>query len=333
MHKTMAQGALLTSALLLMTGTVAVAADQPAQNMNETSSVQTNDQVTVLEGRMSLGYLTDNATELTYLPWSGYKISELDWKTDPVLMLTLGGSIQPKHWLRFNGDLQFKLTDGENSMNDYDWMVPGMDWTDWSQHNDVDLTSGYVMDFNIEFPVLHLGEQTTSSTSFSLFAGFITEKWEWEASGGSYVYSENGFRDTIGIFDPAGKEITYNQKFNTPYLGVGFSSRLNNLDLHGRIIFSELVHAEDHDQHHQRGLIFASDCKHGEMLGGNLGFAYRFTPQWAVTADVQYLEYSEVRGVLDITDIRTGQSLHVDGDASGIKSSRTSVALGMRYQF
>lgn len=314
---------------IVLAGSAQTQAGEAVQSKATTTRVQVNQNVVIFEGRMSLGYLNGEATELVYDPISGHKNSELQWDTNEVLMLGIGGSIQPKSWLRFNGDLRFNVTGGDNSLNDYDWLVPGWDYTHWSGHDDTDLNTGYTLDLNVEFPFYAVN----ANTKFSGFVGYKRDNWEWEAKGGSYVYSVNGFRDTIGTFPAGDKIITYEQWFDTPYIGLGFSTRTSKMEFYGRVIGSMLVQAGDKDRHHLRNLLFEEDFENGDMLGIDLGLAYCFTSHWAMTAEFHYQNYFENKGTSEITDLTTGRHIYIDGDAAGIDHVQTTWSLGVRYLF
>jgi plasminogen activator len=322
-------GITATAFFLAVGSQSALAAGEPVKSASTTTQIQVNNHVTVISGRMSLGYLTGESNELVYDPGTGAKISELNWKIDNVLMLGLGGSIQPKRWLRLNADVRFKLGDGDNTMDDYDWLATGYPWTHWSHHDDTDLNTGYTWDLNVEFPFYLAREAMISA-----FIGYKRDNWEWTAKGGNFVYSYYDFRDTTGTFPAGEKGITYEQWFDTPYIGVGFdTSFANNLQLYGKFIYSTFVQAGDKDQHHMRNLVFEEEFDDGDMYGIDLALAWNFRPKWAAIASFNYQKYDEMKGTTDITDLVTGERYHISGDAAGADHNHTVWSLGVRYTF
>jgi len=53
-------------------------------------------------------------------------------------MLGVNGVLKVRSWLGFNFDGWFVATDGHGTMDDYDWQIPGYEWTDWSHHEGTD---------------------------------------------------------------------------------------------------------------------------------------------------------------------------------------------------
>ncbi len=282
----------------------------------------------VITGRLGAGYLTGQSYENVYDPDSGRKISQLNWDLSDIFMLGGGLSIQPVSWAKLNMDIWLKINDGDGDMVDYDWFVEGLDWTHRSYTTDVDLNTGYMYDINVEFPVFAL-----EGTEFSLFAGYKYDKWEWEATGGTYIYSTYYLRDTIGTLPDNETGITYEQWYHVPYLGIGFNAELTNVTLSGRFIASPFVQAGDKDQHHLRNLVFEEDFDNGSMIGVDLNGGYHFTSQLALMFNYHYQKYYEMKGETTITDQVTGEQYFISGDAASIEHYSHLFSLTMQYTF
>ncbi len=282
----------------------------------------------IFDGRLGLGYLTGESQEYVFDPASGRKVSELTWELTDIYMLNGGISIRPLSWVRINMDLWLKLTDGNGDMDDYDWFVEGLDWTHWSHTDDLELTTGFMLDMNVEFPFYSTGE-----TSFSGFVGYKYDTWEWEAKGGNYIYSVYSFRDTAGSFPPGESGITYEQWFHVPYVGIGFNSRLTNVSFHGRLIASPFVQAGDEDHHHMRNLLFEEDFDNGSMVALDIGGGYHFTEHLALLLSYHYQKYNEMKGDMTITDQVTGQKIHIGGDVAGVEHNSSLFSLTLSYTF
>ena len=278
-----------------------------AGEMNKTATKETtiniNQNVVVFSGRMSLGLLNSQAGEYVYLTNPEHKLSQLDYKVNNVFMLGLGGSVSPLSWLKINGDIWFKLNDGNGTMNDYDWMLDDYQYTDWSHHEDVDLTKGLMLDVNAEL-VFYKWE----GSRFFGSAGFKYDNWEWEVRGGDFIYSSYYLYDTVGSFPDGQLVLTYEQKFYTPYVGIGFSSDLNPtpLTFSGRVIYSPFVFADSTDQHHLRDLVSEDEYDSGEMFGVDLSAAYNFNKHFSLMLAYHYLKYRDLQDNAHRKDLTTG---------------------------
>lgn len=317
-------------ALLPVAGNVQAAgvAVQPAgmdKKVEKTATIQINQNIVVVSGRMSLGWIHGDSNELVYDPGTGRKISELNWEIDNVYMLGIGGSLSPLSWLNFNADIWFRVNDGDGEMNDYDWLLDSPEYTHWSNHPDTDLTTGLMFDINAEMTFYEV-----MGTKFFGIAGFKYDNWEWESFGGDYVYW-----GVSGSFPDGQNVITYEQKFYTPYVGIGFKSNLSEtpITFSGRIIGSTFVTAEDKDQHHLRNLVFEEDFDSGNMFAVDLSGAYNFTDQLSLLVSYHFQRYDEMKGETTITDLTTGAVTKVDGDAAGIDHSSGMLSLSAVYTF
>ena len=285
-------------------------------------------QPVVVTGRFGVGYLTGQSYENVYDPGSGRKVSQLNWDLSDIFMAGGGLSIQPLSWARLNMDIWLKLNNGTGDMVDYDWFVEGLDWTHRSYTTNVDLNTGYMYDINVEFPAFRL-----EGTVFSLFAGYKYDKWEWEATGGSFIYSVYSLRDTIGYLPDDETGITYEQWYHVPYIGIGFSAELTRVTLAGRFIASPFVQAGDKDQHHLRNLVFEEDFDNGSMIGIDLNGSYHFTDQLALMFNYHYQKYNEMKGETTITDLTTGEHYFIGGDAASVEHYSHLFSLTMQYTF
>ena len=302
----------------------AVTADKQAQ---QSGTITIDNHVVQISGHIGVGHLNGNATEIVYNT-NGTKLSELTWSMDDIYMLNIGGSITPTHWLKINADFWFKLNDGSGNMNDYDWLVSGFsDWTHWSHHEDVPLDKGTMFDINAEIPFYSHQE-----TTFTAIVGYKRENWGWKAYGGDYIYSTTTLRDTKGSFPDGQLGISYEQWWDVPYIGIGFTSHLNNWDLAGRLIGSTLVDSKDEDTHHLRNLLFEENFGSSSMFGVDFTATYNITPQLGITGALKYFAYDEATGSTTITNLQTGQKTFVGGDSAGADNHATIVSLLLNYQ-
>ncbi|PIE69197.1 MAG: hypothetical protein CSA21_03480 [Deltaproteobacteria bacterium] len=312
--------------ILFMAGEACLASTVASDGKETT--IHISDHVVEITGRLGIGLVTGESHELVYETSTARKVSELTWQLENVSMLNVGVTITPTQWLKLNADLWVKLNDGDGHMDDYDWRMPGWDWTDWSHSEDTSLTEGYIFDINGEVPFY-----THAQTAFNAIVGFKRDSWEWEARGGSFVYSSFFLHDTVGSFEPGSLGITYKQWYNVPYVGVGFDSRLTNVSFSGRLIASPFAYANDEDTHHMRHLFFEEDFDPTFMWSLNLGGRYHFNPQLALTAMFHYQHYDEAKGNMTITDLFSGERVTISGDAAGIDHTSHMFSLALQYTF
>lgn len=324
-----ARGGLVLALCGMALASPAVAVEATKSATKETT-ISINHHVVVVSGRMSLGRATGEAEETVFVPELGHQLSKLQWDIDDVYMLGLGGSVAPLSWLKLNADVWFKINDGDGTMDDYDYFLLDSAYTDWSHHENVDLTKGLIFDVNAEFTFYRW-----EKSNFFGILGFKHDNWKWEARGGDYVYSTYALYDTVGSFADDQLVISYEQKFYAPYLGIGFSSDLDvtPITFSGRFIYSPLVSAEDKDQHHLRNLVFEEDFDDGRLYAFDLNGAYRFTRNFALMASYHYQKYDRVRGGTTVTDLDTGEVTKYRGDVAGIDNDLGMFSLSAVFSF
>ncbi len=295
---------------------------------------QTNAEITISEdivivtGRVSAGFLNGQANELVYWPsGSSTKISQLIWSFNNVLMIGGGITIQPARWLKFNGDVFLNGSGGSNDLVDYDWRYTTTAWSDRSNHDDVELTSGIMFDINAEFIFFQ-----KEKSSLSAILGYKQDSWEWEARGGEFIYSIGGFRNSIGTFSDGLLGVTYEQTFQTPYVGLGFQFDLDPMVLDGRFCFSAFSSASDTDHHHLRNLVYEREFDPATMIYFNFGATYKFTKHFALAGRFQLTKYFTTRGDTTVTRETTGQKT-THNDIAGIDNDTSMFMLSLLFMF
>jgi len=314
-----------TAAFLLLHVVQGTAATVVTDTMTEVSS----DRAAMdFSARIGSGYLTGEAHEYVY--WQdqgGRTVSELIWDIDSVYMFNLGGSLRPLSWLNINLDLWFNMGDGGGHMEDYDWMVVGMDWTDRSEHDDTDVTNAFVFDINVEMTMF-----STGTVSFIGIAGYRHNTFEWEARGGSYLYSINAFRDSAGTFPQGVLNITYEQSFDVPYIGIGFKGDFDRLHVAAKVTGSFLVSGDAIDQHHARDLVTYDGFSSESMLAFNISLGYDVSESIVVTAAYTYEKYDTMTGdsVWHFNDV--GEIVALPG-GTGADLKTSMFSLNLSYKF
>ncbi|MEN8190693.1 MAG: omptin family outer membrane protease [Thermodesulfobacteriota bacterium] len=278
--------------------------------------------------RVQGGYLTGEANEFVYWPQKGgHTASQLIWQIDDIYMVGTGISVSPISWLTISGDIFVNVADGGGTMDDYDWLLPGYDWTDWSHHENVDVTQGFIWDFSTEMtPFPH------SPVKLIGIIGYRADSWEWEARGGTYVYSQDSFRDTEGSFPANDLGITYEQNFYVPYLGLGLVADLGPLVIKARVMGSTIAWGEANDFHHMRGLETKDEFEMESWIGVDVSGEFRFGPNLGLRASFNYSDYDTMKGDAEWNYLYENKYLYLD-DGAGADLSTTMFALSFLVNF
>lgn len=318
------------SVLALVTLPVLSVASEPVKRVGETNVegtvINVNDRI-VVTGRLGIGMLSGESKELVYNAGSGTRLSELTWSFDNNVMVGGGLSIRFTRWLKINGDFWVAVSD-DSTMDDYDWLVDGYDWSDWSHHEDTELTTGTMFDVNAEFSFYR-----PSNFNFFGVAGIKRDNWAWDARGGDYTYSVNGFRDTTGSFPDGLLGISYEQDLLTPYFGIGMAGGSENFTFTVRLVGSPFVDASATDTHYLKDLRFEDEFSDGTMIAFDVACAYHFTGGVSIAAGFHYQDYSDIKGYTVITDLTNGQKYRTADDTAGLEHSSTLLNLQLIYDF
>ncbi len=279
--------------------------------------------------RLQTGYISGTAHEIVYAgTWVDNYLSELIWKIDKLYMAGLGASVQQK-WLAFHADVWFKAADGEGTMDDYDWLFNGPGWSDWSHHEDTSISNSFILDLNFELMIPRL---STDNFVTSVILGYKHETYEWQARGGSYIYSTNpGWRDAIGTF-PAGQlGITYSQAYYTPYIGFGLRGRIGKFEIGGRVTGTTFAQVEAQDNHHLRGMYTKACIEKGDMYSLGLTGGYHFTDHMALNISYLKTKYNTLRG--DSTYIWSNGTAITFMEAEGADLETDMLSIVLSYYF
>jgi outer membrane protease len=255
--------------------------------------------------------------------------SHLVWKTRriPVGHLEAEWQVDP-HWALL-GSLSVNLTHGHSYMQDYDWFIPGRDWTDLSSHPDTSLDHYAALDAGVRYELLR-----RNAWSLGLLGGFHYTDVKWTAYGGSYIYSSSGgFRDLIGDFPEGERGITFRQMLPAVYLGPAASLRLDRLTLTASVVGGLSFDARDIDDHWLRDLRFRDDLDPAPYLGIKARETYRVGPAVALFLGLDYQEYFRMKGSTTTTDTTTGAVSYEGGDAAGGSFRAFSVNAGLSARF
>lgn len=281
--------------------------------------------------RAGLARINGTANEhVTQGSFSENSLSKLIWDFESVYLGGFGFSVQ-KQWVAIHGDLWFGLSDGDGVMDDYDWIMDGPSWSDWSHHDDTTVTDARIFDISAEFFIPRL---STDNLIFSLFLGFKYDFLKFEARGGSYIYSTTTYRDTTGVFSSGQLGITYEQTFKTPYIGVGLRGKIDNFELFGRFIGSTLAQADTDDIHHLRNMNISTKAKDGNMISFDLGASYKFLQHYSVELGYNHTSYDSLKGDAQYSTVVDGAHNLIEYVDAGMMDLETSTfSLNFNYSF
>lgn len=269
--------------------------------------------------RGSLGALQGDALEQVFE--EDYKVSELQWDLSG---LAMGGAILSGRYgsrLGVNLGAWSALTKGNGEMKDYDWLVEGMDWSDYSR-SDVEVDEGMTFDLNASWLL-------TTCPEFGVRAviGYKQDHWKWTDQGREYIYSEFGFRDTEGDFEGI-NVINYEQTFEIPYAGLNLSGKMGSFLWTAYGLYSPLVSAEDKDHHVLRDLHFEESFSGGDFYALGLTGLYQINSRWFVSATAHYQSIPEFRGDMYIVEDDTKYE-----DAAGIGNDLLTLSASVGLTF
>lgn len=325
--------AVALAAAFLCTGSVTAAAGGPvAVAPAETAEVMeiapASSAVRFTLG-VGAGYLTGESTELVYWPEvNNHKASELTWEIDNLYMIGVNGVLEVGSRLSFNFDGWFKATDGDGSMDDYDWQLPGYEWTDWSHHEDTDVTDGSIIDVSGAFAFFKVQNAVLTG-----IVGYKRDNFGWEARGGDYTYSVGGFRNYRGSFPDGALGISYEQTLESFYGGLGFSADFTNrFRLAGRLIYSPFVQGEATDYHHMRNLVVYDDFEDGDLIAFELSGTFGITEKLGLEVGFSYQSYDTMQGDGEWHFNDEGVVAYLE-DGSGMDQSSMMISTSLQYTF
>lgn len=298
-----------------------IAGDHPAAADDEAVTA-------TLEG----GVMRLRATESVYV--GSFKLSELDWKSTnvPVLRGTIAVNITPEWQIRAEARIA-GLGKGDGHMTDYDWVPPyytdttKAGWSDQSQHDDTSLD--HYRAANVEVLRKFLDDRA-QSLSAGFGAGYTD--LQWTARGGTFVYSANGTRDTIGSFTPGVRGASYRQQIPTAYALVEGAQKFGGLSLEGGLRGGVMFAGRTTDEHWLRDLSVTDTFDPAPTFGMSLALSYDLTRSAAAYLRGSYDYVNLGRGPSTYRDNAAGTAVTY-GDTGSAKLETIYVGGGVKGRF
>lgn len=279
---------------------------------------------------LGIGQSRITADELVYD--GDDRISRLTW-TSRVPVLSAGARYAlPQGW-ELGGRLVTALGD-DGYMADYDWLRPwasgsGLnDWTHRSQHPATDLRRYLDVDVTI-------GRQVASpgGVDIGLHAGLKYTEASWRARGGSFVYSEFGFRDAIFDLPDSELGIDYLQRHKAIYAGAEARYREGAWQVAGLLRAGVSVQPREVDLHWQRDLRFDHSIGAQPYLSLGLSGSYDLRENLTLGVEASWQRFFERRGDARISDIRDGTFYLDDRDSIGGELTTANVTVSLTSRF
>lgn len=272
------------------------------------------------------GYLNAASREYVFVPETKAKLSELRWRDPAAYGVDMALAYRVVPWLTFRARGFVPVGSKDSKMKDFDWIPPyNIDgaFSHFSQHPKTELSSGYKIDLSLQGDFVQ-----TDLYSLGLVGGFEKQQWRWKSTGGSYVYSENGFRDSVGTF-PDKVGLVYRQGYDTPYLGLAGSVQFGDLKLSGRGIGSPYAMARGNDVHVLRDLNIKASFDPGWMAGGDLRAEYALSQNLAVVGTASYERIYLTKGRANYIDIPSGKYSPYANGGAGVEREQLMLTLGL----
>jgi outer membrane protease len=202
-----------------------------------------------------------NSNSEQYIYGSYGKISQLSWEVENTKLLGVGANIKFYKDFSFFANYKKNITNESGQLDDYDWLDSNNPdiWTDWSTHPNTKVDKVTIFDLGF-FDSIKINDNFSTNILF----GYKNEEQVLKAYDGSYIYTTNSLRDTTGTFEGLG--ITYTQKYQSLYLGLGFDTSYEDFNFNFTTKYSPKVIAEFTDRHHFRNFTDITSFEDTTML-------------------------------------------------------------------
>lgn len=284
-----------------------------------------------IDAELSLGALSGKTKERVYEPEEGgRKISQLDWRYNNAAIIN--GAVNWNILDRVSvGASGWSTLDGRGGyMTDRDWVDsrnPGQ-WTDESRHPGTRLN--YANEYDLFIKGWFLNE---TDYRLGLMAGYQENRYSFSASGGSYIYSEDGgFRNETGTFPPGERTIGYKQRFKMPYVGLTGRYRYDRFEFGGAFKYSNWVRTTDNDEHYGREITFRSKIKNQRFYAVSANAGYFVTPVTKIYVEGTWSRVTNKKGNVSLYD-RTDNTSESHKNGAGIENYNLMTTVGLRYTF
>lgn len=280
---------------------------------------------------LSMGTLSGKTKERVYEPeQGGRKVSQLDWKyrNAAILKGSINWDLMPRISVSATGWTTIDSRGG--NMVDQDWTDPRKPgtWTHESSHPNTRLNYANEFDLNIKSWLLNEPDYR-----FGLMIGYQESRYSFKATGGTYIYSEDGgFRNEIDSFPDGENVIGYKQRFKMPYIGLTGSYRYDNVEFGGSLKYSGWAKASDNDEHYNQQTTFRSKVRNQNFYSVAINAGYYVTPNTKVYMEGTWNRVTNRKGDTSIYD-RSDNTSEYCHSSAGIENYNFIATAGLKYTF
>ena len=304
--------------LVLLALTMGPAAAQSYSHVSADGAVQ-------LSGGIGAMYLEGNE----YVFNGDATLSRLIWQSRvPVLRGSMAVELSGGWSVSAEGSL---AGFGSSYMEDYDWQIKTSSfdaWTDRSQHPDTDLNHYVTGAAALGYEISNVDDAVVR-----LQAGLKYTDVKWSAYGGSFVYSDGGFRNKSGNFADGTPAISYRQQLPEVFVGFDGDQYYDRVRLGGMLRGGLTVLAQSHDNHWMRNLRVEDSFRPAPTLalGADVGFALGPTSEFTIAG--RYDQTFLMRGKSEYFNTTTGARTIVGDDLGGAELRSAEITAGLRGAF
>jgi outer membrane protease len=312
---------------LLLGGALMVASDGVAFGQQFSSALAGS--AVVLSG--GIGTMGIRADE--YVLLGNRKISQLTWESSFVPVFSGALDLRlPESWtLKVSGAAGLG---GDSHMTDTDWdpifsaSDDPTDWSDRSIHSDTDLDHY----FNAR---LALGRDVAiaDGVKVNFHGGVKYTDVKWSASGGSYVYSDTTYRDTVGNFPQGMPAVTYRQQLPVGFAGLDAEMVSGRWTFGGSAELGMLAFGGTHDNHWTDGRRYVDYLDLAPSLSLEAKAAYAIDDSLSAFASLAYDQIFLARADTDFVSPADPATNGLYLDQGGTEYAAVSVSGGLKGKF
>lgn len=273
--------------------------------------------------RGSYGITAIEANELVYE--GKRKVSQLIWQSSAVSTFTGEIAVDlDRFYVRATGIVGIG---GDGHMRDYDWLATDKPWTHRSVHPDTRLNHYFAGSIEAGREVL-----SHDGTTVSLGGGVKYTDVKWAAWGGSYVYSDTGFRKDRGDFPDNEKGISYRQQWPVPFLGIDLTHSAGAWTFSGAFKGGVAIDGKGTDDHWMRDLRFIDHVEATPAMMISAAAEYEVRPETALFVSGAFDQVFRGRADTVMIDKLSGQKSRFP-DGAGADYMSMTISLGLRGKF
>lgn len=276
-------------------------------------------------------YVFVNSDEIVYDD-DGNRISHLFWESRaPAVNGRIEADFANGWTLRAGATFAFA---GSSRMADYDWIGAYFvsydfdDWTHRSQHPDTRLGHYFSGDLAVGKD-LPLAEAAT----LNLHAGVKYTDVRWNSFGGTYVYSQTGYRADTGSFPAGEPAISFQQRYPGIFLGASLAAQAGPWSLSAQARGGVSIKATDTDHHWMRDLRFEETYGAIPFASAALQVDYAVNDKASLFLGGSYEQHFHAIGDSTTYDIDSGAQGSTSVDSAGMTLRAISVSGGFRMAF